>query len=182
MITTGYIASMSGRNLLVGICAVLFLTIATFFPEPAISAEGVRVAYVNAVSVLDRAPQAANASRNLQREFEPREEELLELREHIRERESELEKNSLVWTASEVQMRRKEITGLQRRLKRLKEELREDVNLRHNEELAKLQRLIREVIIEIAKEEGYDLVVQQAVYVDRSINLTEQVLERLNSR
>jgi Skp family chaperone for outer membrane proteins len=41
--------------------------------------------------------------------------------------------------------------------------------------------LVRETIVEIAKEEGFDLIVEQAVYVSGRINLTERVLERLQS-
>jgi Skp family chaperone for outer membrane proteins len=41
---------------------------------------------------------------------------------------------------------------------------------------------VREVIINIAQEGGYDIVLEQAVYVDRSIDLTDKVLERLKQR
>ena len=144
--------------------------------------ESQKIGFVNAVSVLDRAPQAAAALAGLEKEFKPRDNELLELRDQIRVREAALEKNSLVMAASEIQIRQREINGLQRRLKRLKEEAREDYNFRRNEELAKLQRLVREVIIDIASEGGYVIVLEQAVYVDKSIDLTDKVLERMKQR
>ena len=146
------------------------------------AAEPQKIGFVNAVSVLDRAPQAAAALAGLEKEFKPRDNELLELRDQIRVREAALEKNSLVMAASEIQIRQREINGLQRRLKRLKEEAREDYNFRRNEELAKLQRLVREVIIDIASEGGYVIVLEQAVYVDKSIDLTDKVLERMKQR
>jgi len=64
-------------------------------------------------------------------------------------------------------------------LARSRQELREDYNLRRNEELAKLQTLVREVIVELARAGDYDLVVEQAVYVSEAINITDLVLERL---
>ena len=146
------------------------------------AAESQKIGFVNAVSVLDRAPQAALALAGREKEFKPRDNELLELRDQIRVREAALEKNSLVMAASEIQIRQREINGLQRRLKRLKEEAREDYNFRRNEELAKLQRLVREVIIDIASEGGYVIVLEQAVYVDKSIDLTDKVLERMKQR
>ena len=94
--------------------------------------ESQKIGFVNAVSVLDRAPQAAVALAGLEKEFKPRDNELLELRDQIRVREAALEKNSLVMAASEIQIRQREINGLQRRLKRLKEEAREDYNFRRN--------------------------------------------------
>jgi len=146
------------------------------------AAESQKIGFVNAVSVLDRAPQAAVALLGLEKEFQPRDKELLELRDQIRVREAALEKNSLVMAASETKIRQRVFNGLQRRLKRLKEEAREDYNFRRNEELAKLQRLVREVIMDIAQEGGYDIVLEQAVYVNRSIDLTDKVLERMKRR
>ena len=66
-----------------------------------------------------------------------------------------------------------------RRWKRSQQEAREDYNLRRNEELARLQALVREVIVEIARTGAFDLVVEQAVYVSDAINITDLVLERL---
>jgi len=67
----------------------------------------------------------------------------------------------------------------QRRLKRVRQEFREDYNVRRNEELADLQRVVTKAIVEIAKAEGYDLILQESVYASPSIDITEQVLEKL---
>ena len=93
--------------------------------------------------------------------------------------ERDLEKNRLVMQIADTQKKQREIDALKRKLKREQEEAREDYNLRRNEELGRLQRLVRETIVEIAKEDGFDLIVEQAVYVSGRINLTERVLERL---
>ncbi|MGA0343814.1 MAG: OmpH family outer membrane protein, partial [Arenicellales bacterium] len=47
------------------------------------------------------------------------------------------------------------------------------------EELARLQTLVREVIVDLARDKKFDLVVEQAVYVSDAVDITEQVLERL---
>ena len=97
----------------------------------------------------------------------------------IKEMEAELEKNILVMDATSAQARQRDIENHKRRLARSQQEAREDYNLRRNEELAKLQALVREVIVEIARAGGFDLVVEQAVYVSDAINITDLVLERL---
>ena len=93
--------------------------------------------------------------------------------------EAELEKNILVMDATSAQARQRDIENHKRRLARSQQEAREDYNLRRNEELAKLQALVREVIVEIARAGAFDLVVEQAVYVSDAINITDLVLERL---
>ena len=67
-------------------------------------------------------------------------------------------------------------------MKRTQEEAQEDYNLRRNEELARIQGLIREVVVTIAKDEGYDLILETGVvYVSPKINLTERILEELEN-
>ena len=129
--------------------------------------------------MLFRSPQGEKALRLLEQEFGPRDKVLIDLRENILNMERDLEKNRLVMQITETQKKQREIDVLKRKLKREQEEAREDYNLRRNEELGRLQRLVRETIVEIAKEEGFDLIVEQAVYVSGRINLTERVLERL---
>jgi outer membrane protein len=129
--------------------------------------------------LLELSPQGEKALRLLEQEFGPRDKVLINLREKILDMERDLEKNRLVMQIADAQKKQREIDALKRKLKREQEEAREDYNLRRNEELGRLQRLVRETIVEIAKEDGFDLIVEQAVYVSGRINLTERVLERL---
>ena len=136
------------------------------FQQPVL-AEDIKIGFVDPVRLLELSPQGEKV--------------LIDLRENILNMERDLEKNRLVMQITETQKKQREIDVLKRKLKREQEEAREDYNLRRNEELGRLQRLVRETIVEIAKEEGFDLIVEQAVYVSGRINLTERVLERLQS-
>ena len=69
-----------------------------------------------------------------------------------------------------------------RPLRRAQQDFREEYNLRRNEELADLQRIVSDKIIEIAKSEGYDLIMQQVVYASKKIDITDQVLKRLGNK
>ncbi len=144
-----------------------------------VSAQDVKIGFVDPVRLLELSPQGEKALRLLEQEFGPRDKVLINLREKILDMERDLEKNRLVMQIADVQKKQREIDALKRKLKREQEEAREDYNLRRNEELGRLQRLVRETIVEIAKEDGFDLIVEQAVYVSGRINLTERVLERL---
>ena len=146
-----------------------------------VSAEDIKIGFVDPVRLLELSPQGEKALRLLEQEFGPRDKVLIDLRENILNMERDLEKNRLVMQITETQKKQREIDVLKRKLKREQEEAREDYNLRRNEELGRLQRLVRETIVEIAKEDGFDLIVEQAVYVSGRINLTERVLERLQS-
>lgn len=77
-----------------------------------------------------------------------------------------------------------DIRNQARELKRTSDEFREDFNLRRNEELGKFQKQVLEVINNVAKEEGFDLVVNDgaALYASPQVDVTEKVLKRLTSK
>ena len=138
-----------------------------------------KIGFVNPVKLLELSPQGEKALRLLEEEFRPRDQELIDLREKALALEVDLDMNRLVLQASEIKRLQRAIDGAKRKLKRDQQEAREDYNIRRNEELAKLQRLVLEMIVTIADEEGFDLIVEQAVYVNNRIDLTERVLQRL---
>ena len=147
---------------------------------PAVNAQSVtRIGFVDPVRLIEQAPQGAKALESLEDEFRTRDEELKNLHDRAQAMEADLEKNILVMDATDAQTRQREIENLKRRLARSQQEAREDYNLRRNEELAKLQTLVRQVIVDLARDRGFDLVVEQAVYVSDAVDITDQVLEVL---
>jgi len=144
-------------------------------------AQGPKIGYVNAPKLIESAPQGEAAIKELEAEFGPREKELRAMRDQIRRLEDEIEKDGLVMKEGERREKENSIKELDRNLKRLREELREDYNLRRNEELADLQRIVTKAIVEIAKQQEYDLILQDSVYVSPNLDITEQVLEKLRN-
>lgn len=148
--------------------------------SPTIARAEIRIGFVDPVALIQNAPQSQAALKQLELEFRPRNDDILELQERMRALESEIEKNALIWQESELKNAKREVEALQRRMQRTQEEAQEDYNLRRNEELARIQDIIREVIVTIAQEEEYDLILETGVvYVSPRINLTERILEEL---
>lgn len=139
-----------------------------------------KIGYVNAVRVIEEAPQGVAALKKLEAEFGQRDKELVALQGRIRQGEDELQKNAPVIKEAERRTREREILALKRELKRATQEFREDYNQRRNEELAALQQIVRKTILEIAKQDKYDLILHEgAVYASDSIDITEKVLKKL---
>ena len=138
-----------------------------------------KIGYVNAVQLVETAPQGKKALKELEGEFSGRERDVLALRDEAVALEKSLTKNSLLLKDSEKQEKTKALLELQRRLKREQRELNEDFSLRRNEELAKLQKVVTQAVIKVAEAGDYDIVFQQAVWFKPSIDMTESVLEYL---
>ncbi len=139
-----------------------------------------KVGFVDAGKVLEEAPQAQAASSRLNREFAPRERSLVETQKKIRDLENKLVRDRDVMSESERTRLERDLRARKRDLKRSQDEFREDLNLRQNEELQKLQRQVLEAIKTLAEREKYDLIVgDAAIFASGRIDITPQVIDHL---
>ena len=151
------------------------------FAAQAASAE-VKVGFVNVAKVLELAPQAEAARNRIEKEFAPKDRELLEQQKDVRGLEDRLVKNAAVLSESERQRNENEIRATKRELRRAQDEFREDLNLRRSQELSKLQQKVTEVIQALAKAEQYDLIVSDGViFAGSRVDITDKILERLRA-
>jgi outer membrane protein len=150
---------------------------------PCAAAQSIRIGYVNVVKTIEQAPQGDAALKKLEAEFGPKDRDLKALRDRIRAMEAELEAGAGKVTDAERAAVERDVFDLKRELKRTSQEVREDYNLRRNEELAALQTIVYKVIVEIAKAEHYDLIIHEgAIYASDAIDITDKVLEKLREQ
>jgi outer membrane protein len=150
-------------------------------PAPVPAAE-LKIGYVNAVKVIEEAPQGEAALKKLEAEFAPRDKQIVEMQNKLKQLEQDLEKNALVLKDAEHRSKEFEIVSLKRDLRRATQEFREDYNLRRNEELAALQKIVQKTIAEIAKQDNYDLILESAVYASTRADITDKILKRLGKK
>lgn len=146
-------------------------------------AEELKVGYVNAVKVIEDAPQGQEALKKLEAEFGPRDKKLVAMQARVKQLEDELEKNGMLMKDADRRSKEHEIVVLKRDVRRATQEFREDYNLRRNEELAALQKLVHKAIVDIAKQENYDLVLHEGtIYASKRVDLTDKVLKKLGKK
>jgi len=138
-----------------------------------------KIGYVNAVLLVETAPQAKRALKALETEFKGRERAVFATRDEALALEQSLSKNSLLMKSAEKTRQTRKLAEMQRRLKREQRELNEDFNLRRNEELSSLQKIVTDAVIKVAEKQKYDIVFQQAVWFKPEIDMTQDVLDYL---
>ena len=162
------------------IMAMLALALTLF---PAVSIAQTKVGFVNLGKVIEKAPQGEAAAKKIEAEFSPRSNALRKKQKKIQGLEADLEKNALVMKASERAKKETEITKLQRSLKREADEFNEDINLRRNEKLKVLQKVVREAVNEVGKENKFDIILAEGVlHVSDKADITDLVLKKLGSK
>jgi outer membrane protein len=142
-----------------------------------------RVGVVNTARLLEEAPQAKAAQSNIETEFAPREQELVALQSSIRKLEEKVSRDGAVMSEKENVELERDILGKRRDLKRSQEEFRDDLNIRKNEVLTKLQHEMYDATVSLAKEKQYDIILGQGVvYSNDSVDITEMVLAKLKAQ
>jgi outer membrane protein len=157
------------------LAAGAMLAFATF----AAQAAELKIGFVNTERVFREAAPAKRAQAKLEKEFAARNAELAKLEKQGRDLQTDLEKENV--TLPEAARREKERTlaDISRNFQRVQREIREDLNLRRNEELAIVQERATRVINQIAEQEKFDLIVQEAVFASSRIDITDKVIKAL---
>ena len=148
-----------------------------------ISAATLKIGYVQVDRLLKEAPQTAESGKKLEREFSPRSLELDKMKKQISGIEESFEKEGSGLSSVERRSKQRQATNLKIEFQRKQRELREDINIRKNEELAVLQDRINDAVKSVSESEGYDLVMYSGVaYASNKIDLTGKVLKLLSGK
>ncbi len=159
----------------------LALPLAFALAPAAAQAEG-KIGFVNTARILRDAVPAVRAQKRIEEEFSKRDQELGKTAEQLKRMQSELERQSLTMQESQRRAKEREFNDLNRDFQRRQREFREDLNQRRNEELAQVVEQANRVIRQIAEQENYDIIFQDAVYANPRIDITDRVIKALESK
>jgi outer membrane protein len=147
---------------------------------PVVGMAEIKIGFVNMVELMEKSPHAEAARKGLEQEFNSRDKKLTTVRDEVLKLEETLKNDGPIMNDKNRSDLEKKILNRKREYNRQQDELREDFNIRRNEELGKLQKKVHEIIVVVAKAESYDLVVTQPVlYASERIDLTARVLQEM---
>jgi outer membrane protein len=158
---------------------ILTLTSVMLLAVGAPAAAEVKIGFVNSDRLMRDAAPAVKAQKKLEKEFEKREQELQKNAKQLQDMQTSLEKNSVTMAESERKNKEREFNDLNRDFQRRQREFREDLNQRRNEELASVIERANKAIKQIAEQEKYDVIFQDAVYANPRIDITDKVIKAL---
>ena len=141
-----------------------------------------KIGFVNTERLLREAPLSIAAQKKLEREFSGRDQELQKMAKQARDLQAQLDKDGVTMSDSDRKSKERDLNNLNVELQRKGREFREDLNLRRNEELSQIQERARKAIQDIAKAEKFDLIVEQAVFVDPKSDITDRVMKALGGK
>lgn len=166
--------------------SVVQLAICALFVSPALpalsttaDAQQTHIVAVNSERILRESAPAKHAQQKLEQEFAPRGRDLQKMQKRLESMSGELAKRGTKLAQPELEKKQRQLAQFDVDLQRQQRKFREDLNQRRNEELTAVLELANRAIKRIAEERHYDLIIQEAVYVNPRIDITDSVLEVL---
>ncbi|MDR3390902.1 MAG: OmpH family outer membrane protein [Sulfuriferula sp.] len=139
-----------------------------------------KIGFVNTERVFREAPIALAAQKKLEKEFAPRDADLQKMAKQAKDLQSQLEKDGATLSDNDRRNKERDLANLNREYQRSLREFREDLNLRRNEELVKVQDRARKAIQAYGESEKYDVILEDAVYFSPKIDITDRIIRILS--
>jgi outer membrane protein len=141
-----------------------------------------KIAIVHGEEILQKSPQAKAADDKLKAEFDKRRSDLETQGKALQDDMQKFQRDGDTMSPDQKSKMARDLDTRRVDFGYAQQKLQEDFQARYRELSAGLSSKIRDVIIQVAKEKGYDLVLGDAVYSSASIDITDEVLKRLNAQ
>ncbi len=166
------------KTLFTRLSAALLLSAMAFASQ--VQAQEFKIGFVNTDRIFKEAASAKAAQSKLEQEFSKREKELVDLGASIKTLSDKLERDAPTLSEAQRNTRQKQLIEQDRDFQRKRREFQEDLNSRKNEELQLVLERANKVVKQVAEAEKYDLVLQDAVYINPKHDITDKVIKALN--
>jgi outer membrane protein len=160
----------------------LFVALMALCASTATFAQEFKIGFVNTDKIFKEANTAKSAQTKLEQEFAKREKDLVALGETLKGNSDKLERDAPTLSEAQRNTRQKALLEQDRDFQRKRREFQEDLNARKNEELQTVLERANRVVKQVAEAEKYDLVLQEAVYINPKHDITDKVIKALNAQ
>ena len=143
-------------------------------------AQDFKAGFVNTDRVFREANSAKAAQTKLEQEFSKREKELVDQGNALKSATDKFEREAPTLSESQRASKQRALADQDRDFQRKRREFQEDLGARKSEELAAVLERANKVVKQVAEQEKYDVVLQEAVYINPKYDITEKVLKALN--
>lgn len=138
-----------------------------------------KVGVVDTERVLRESVPAMKAEKRIEKEFSGRDQEIKALMKQAKDLQTLLEKEGGKMSDADHRNKERELAAMNGNLQRMQREFREDLNLRKNEELSIVLEQANKAVQAVAEAEKFDLILQEAVYRNPKIDITDKVIKQL---
>ena len=144
-------------------------------------AQEFKAGFVNTDRIFREATTAKAAQAKLEQEFSRREKELVDMGNTLKTASDKFEREAPTMAESQRAARQRQLVDQDRDFQRKRREFQEDLSARKNEELSQVLERANKVVKQVAEAEKYDVILQEAVYINPKHDITDKVIKALNA-
>ena len=145
------------------------------------TADEFKLGYVNPDRVVRDSAAAKAAQTRLENEFLKREKDVKDQEAALKAASEKFEREAPGMTEAQRTARQRQLVDQDRDFQRKRREFQEDLNLRRSEELQKVYESATRAIKQVAEAEKYDVILQDAAYINPKHDITDKVIKALNA-
>jgi len=148
---------------------------------PLTQAQDFKLGFVNTERIFREAATAKQAQAKLEQEFSRREKELVDAGNALKLASEKFDREAPTLAESQRAAKQKQLVDQDREFQRKRREFQEDLNARKNEEQQIVVERANRAVKQVAESEKYDVIFQEAVYINPKHDITEKVIKALNA-
>lgn len=146
-----------------------------------VQAQEFKAGFVNTDRIFREASTAKAAQAKLEQEFSKREKDLVDQGNSLKSASEKFEREAPTMAESQRTSRQRQLVEQDRDFQRKRREFQEDLSTRKNEELGQVLERANKVVKQVAEAEKYDVILQEAVYINPKHDITDKVIKALNA-
>lgn len=145
-------------------------------------ADDYKIGVLHVERLLQQSKAARAAHDRIEQEFKGRDADLARREQEVQAATAQLAKDRATLPVEQVASRERALELRTRDVQRLRQQFAEDLRARQFEELDKLKARLDMVLTQYAKDNHFDLILQDALYVGRSVDITDDVIKALETK
>jgi outer membrane protein len=150
-----------------------------------LSAQALKIGYIDTQRVFQEAPGAADARATMEREMKAFQTQLNAMEDSLKAMYTDYQQKQLLMSADAKQKREQEITAKNQTFQQRAQELQQQAQRRQQELMEPITKKVEEIIGDVRKAEGFAIVFNIAseaiVSADPALDLTQKVIDRMKA-
>jgi len=144
-------------------------------------ADEYKIGVMHVERILQQSASAKAAHDRIEQEFKGRDADIAKKEQEVRDAAAQLEKTRATLSADVRATQERALEARTREVQRLRQVFAEDLRTRQFEELDKLKERLDRVLTRYAKERNFDLILQDALFVGRAVDITDDIIKALEA-
>ena len=160
------------------VAAFAIVAAATALPA---HADTYKIGVLNIEQILRQSKAAQAAQARIEQEFKARDADLSRKEQDVQAAAAAFAKDRPTLSADEAARRERDVDTRTRDVQRQRQQFAEDLRARQFDELDKLKARLDQVLTKYAKDNHFDLILQDAAFVGPAVNVTDDVIKALET-